>query len=287
MRDVASFFPSFPPILICRARRLALIAAEESPWRAPEAVLLECDDQLEQLAECVRARLRLEASHGSGNSAEVECALGQTATVLFGSAGAADDGVGAHLFRGESPNYYDPRNSFVTCALERRCGIPITLSLIFAEVCFRASGVATVGLNAPGHLLVAPAAAQYDLAVDCFAGGSMLRGGSLRSFVAHRAGLATHAEADALLKELRDQPMSPRFFPQSGSASFLGKLEVSNSCLPPEEERCSYYAARREWVARSLRNLLAIYWVSNDPVRLLGTAERLLLLVDTARERRT
>jgi regulator of sirC expression with transglutaminase-like and TPR domain len=37
-------------------------------------------------------------------------------------------------FRGNQEDYYDPRNSFLNEVLERRTGIPITLSVIYMEV---------------------------------------------------------------------------------------------------------------------------------------------------------
>ena len=37
-------------------------------------------------------------------------------------------------FSGDQENYYDPRNSYLNDVLERRRGIPITLSLVYMEV---------------------------------------------------------------------------------------------------------------------------------------------------------
>ena len=59
----------------------------------------------------------------------------------------------AYGFRGNTDNYYDPRNSFFNDVLDRRVGIPITLSTVYIEVArrldFRISGV-----GMPGHFLV-------------------------------------------------------------------------------------------------------------------------------------
>ena len=37
-------------------------------------------------------------------------------------------------FRGDRDNYYDPRNSFLYDVIDRRRGIPITVSLVYIEI---------------------------------------------------------------------------------------------------------------------------------------------------------
>lgn len=56
-------------------------------------------------------------------------------------------------FRGNVENYQDPKNSLLPDVLERRLGIPITLSLVFCEMA-RRSGVRARGVGFPGHFLV-------------------------------------------------------------------------------------------------------------------------------------
>jgi regulator of sirC expression with transglutaminase-like and TPR domain len=56
-------------------------------------------------------------------------------------------------FAGNARQYDDPRNSCLNQVLERRTGIPITLSVIYLEVARRA-GIAAAGVNFPGHFLV-------------------------------------------------------------------------------------------------------------------------------------
>jgi regulator of sirC expression with transglutaminase-like and TPR domain len=50
-------------------------------------------------------------------------------------------------------NYYDPRNSFLNEVLERRVGIPISLSILYIEV-GRRVGLHLRGVSFPGHFLV-------------------------------------------------------------------------------------------------------------------------------------
>ena len=56
-------------------------------------------------------------------------------------------------FKGNQAHYYDPRNSFLTDVLDRRVGIPITLSIVYMEVGRRA-GLETEGVGMPGHFIV-------------------------------------------------------------------------------------------------------------------------------------
>ena len=56
-------------------------------------------------------------------------------------------------FRGNTEEYYDPRNSYLNEVLDRRTGIPITLSTVYMEVARRA-GLEVEGVGLPGHFVV-------------------------------------------------------------------------------------------------------------------------------------
>jgi regulator of sirC expression with transglutaminase-like and TPR domain len=60
---------------------------------------------------------------------------------------------GEQGFTGNQKHYDDPRNSYLNCVLDRRTGIPITLSLVLLEVAWRI-GVPLRGVSFPGHFLV-------------------------------------------------------------------------------------------------------------------------------------
>ena len=55
--------------------------------------------------------------------------------------------------RGNPEDYYDPRNSFLNDVLDHRCGIPITLSILYMEVA-RRLGLIVQGIGLPGHFMV-------------------------------------------------------------------------------------------------------------------------------------
>lgn len=95
------------------------------------------------------------------------------------------DGVTAHLFdllgfTGDTTDYRNPRNSLLDVVLDRREGIPITLSVVLIEVARRV-GVELVGVGMPGHFL-ARAADDVDLFVDPFHQATLDRAGCEKLF---------------------------------------------------------------------------------------------------------
>jgi regulator of sirC expression with transglutaminase-like and TPR domain len=56
-------------------------------------------------------------------------------------------------FAGNNDSYADPRNSYLNEVLDRRVGIPISLSLVYTEI-GRRLGLPVVGVGFPGHFLV-------------------------------------------------------------------------------------------------------------------------------------
>jgi regulator of sirC expression with transglutaminase-like and TPR domain len=71
-------------------------------------------------------------------------------------------------FQGNSSDYYDPRNSYLHEVIDRRLGIPISLSVLYQELASSA-GVRLDGINFPGHFLLAHQAGAHDrLYIDVF-----------------------------------------------------------------------------------------------------------------------
>lgn len=75
-------------------------------------------------------------------------------------------------FVGDQVDYYDPRNSYLHEVLERRRGIPITLSVALIEVGRRA-GVPLAGVGTPAHFMTCTTTGTRRW-VDAFAGGRIL-----------------------------------------------------------------------------------------------------------------
>ena len=63
-------------------------------------------------------------------------------------------------FHGNERDYTDPRNSYLDCVLDRRLGIPITLSILMMEV-GRRRDVTLDGIGMPGHFLVGARDGRY------------------------------------------------------------------------------------------------------------------------------
>jgi regulator of sirC expression with transglutaminase-like and TPR domain len=76
-------------------------------------------------------------------------------------------------FAPNADDYYDPRNSFLNDVLERRVGIPITLSLLYMELGNRI-GLALRGVCFPGHFLVKSELPEGLVVLDPWAGGMSL-----------------------------------------------------------------------------------------------------------------
>ena len=88
------------------------------------------------------------------------------------------EGINEALFvqeglRGNSEDYYDPRNSYLNEVLDRKLGIPISLSLLYMEVSKRI-GFPIRGVGFPGHFLVKHVAGEKEIIVDPFNLGRIL-----------------------------------------------------------------------------------------------------------------
>ncbi len=99
-------------------------------------------------------------------------------------------------FRGNRDDYYDPRNSFLNEVLERKKGIPITLSVLYMEVARRV-GLELYGVGFPGHFLVKYLGDGEEIVIDPF----------------HEGAIKTDEELEALLSELyrSEVALNPQF----------------------------------------------------------------------------
>lgn len=125
-----------------------MIAAEEYPQLEAAPYL----QRLDFYAERVKDRL--------ANESAAPVLLSEISKVLFEE----------EAFKGNTESYYDPRNSYLNDVLDRRLGIPITLSIIYLEVGWRL-GLPLEGVNFPGHFLVRYQGEALRLLVDPFQGG--------------------------------------------------------------------------------------------------------------------
>ncbi|MFL5223735.1 MAG: SirB1 family protein [Microvirga sp.] len=151
-------------------------------------------------------------------------------------------------FRGNTDDYYDPRNSYLNEVMDRRIGIPITLAILYM-VLGRRVGLPLEGVSFPGHFLVRLRLRAGVLVLDPFAAG------------------APQSEADLRERLARVIP-----------AGVAGDVPVSELPLDQFLEAASHH----QILARVLRNLKAIYRDNDQPERLLAVLNRMLIVAPQA-----
>jgi regulator of sirC expression with transglutaminase-like and TPR domain len=122
--------------------------------------------------------------------------------------------LGDYLFReqgfhGNTDDYYDPRNSFLNDVLDRRIGIPITLSTVYMEV-GRRLNLRLHGVGMPGHFLVKYGGVDEEIVIDPFNGGAIL----------------SHADCQRLLDKIYQGKVAfePRFLATVGTRQILNRM---------------------------------------------------------------
>ena len=116
-------------------------------------------------------------------------------------------------FRGNAEDYYDPRNSYLNEVLDRKCGIPISLSIIYLAVGQRL-GLSLEGVSFPGHFLVKLATGSSMVVLDPFVRGQVVSEAELKLLLQTVHGgepplftadlLATASKIDILVRVLRN-----------------------------------------------------------------------------------
>jgi regulator of sirC expression with transglutaminase-like and TPR domain len=148
-------------------RRLIEMLAQPDPAidLAEAALLVACEEYPQLDIEAYRARLDELGREARRRAIGLTAAEGVRVVnrLLFVELG----------FSGNERDYYDPRNSFLNEVLDRRTGIPITLSTVFVEVARRA-GLPAFGVGLPGHFIVKVALPGEDWLLDPYSGGARL-----------------------------------------------------------------------------------------------------------------
>jgi len=120
-----------------------------------------------------------EAQAGLGVGGDPPAALRRLNLYLFEEQG----------FRGNTEEYYDPRNSFLNDVLDRRTGIPITLSVVYMEL-GRRLGLTIRGIGLPGHFIVEWKGDREQLFIDPFNRGVILDARDCQALAARATGRA-------------------------------------------------------------------------------------------------
>jgi regulator of sirC expression with transglutaminase-like and TPR domain len=150
-------------------------------------------------------------------------------------------------FRGNRDDYYDPRNSFLNEVLERRAGIPISLSVLAIEVARRLR-IPLEGVGFPGHFLVRVVGPRGVLLLDPFHGGTPVSNDEL---LGRLRNLADTSRGPQFAE------VPPRFLEPTGTSGILGRM---------------------------LRNLLRIYLERRELERALAAVDLLLVITPRSAE---
>lgn len=89
-----------------------------------------------------------------------------------------------HRFEGDRESYDDPRNADLIEVMERRLGLPVSLSILYVGVA-RRIGWEAQALNTPGHVLVRLGPEPSAVLIDPFNGGAVVGRNELPNLVSH------------------------------------------------------------------------------------------------------
>ena len=163
-------------------RAALLIAAEEYP----ELEIKKYLEHLDAFAEQARSQL--------DPAATPLTQIAALRDLLFGELG----------FRGNSENYFDARNSFLNDVIDRRMGLPITLSVILIEV-GRRIGLKLLGVGMPGHFIVKYEDGETQILIDPFNGGQLISPERCRELIEQMYGSALQFDPSFLNAVSRKQ----------------------------------------------------------------------------------
>jgi regulator of sirC expression with transglutaminase-like and TPR domain len=142
-------------------------------------------------------------------------------------------------FRGNAEDYYDPRNSFLNDVLDRRRGIPITLSVLYIDVA-AAAGVTVRGVGLPGHFVARLERHGAARLLDPFNGGAGLTEPDCQALVARVQG--------------RSHPLDPAWLRPVGTREIVARMLGNLKAI---------YTSRGDW-PRALRAVEALVALRPD-----------------------
>jgi regulator of sirC expression with transglutaminase-like and TPR domain len=236
------------------AEAALLMACEEYPQLEISPYL----DRLDQIADAVKPHLAEGAS-----AMDTATAINEVLFVQF-------------EFKGNSEDYYDPRNSFFNDVLDRRLGIPITLSALYIEVARRLRFPIS-GVGFPGHFIVKYTDAYDEFFLDPFDGGAILTVDDCRERFASAFG-ETAEFSDRYLARVSHRQMLSRMLQNLKkiyleSQSFDKGLSIVDMMLMVEPDDISQYRDRGllrvqlkqfEKAARDLQHYIKLAADSDD-----------------------
>ena len=214
--------------------------------------------QLDQMAEELQSQI--------GEEADTSEQISHLNRYLFEAQG----------FAGSSQeNYYDARNSYLNHVLERKIGIPITLSVVYIEIGKRI-GLPLVGVGFPGHFIVKHR--YLETVIDPFEKGQILSDEDL---------------SERLTQIFRESvPMHPHFLQTVTNKEILARMlrNLRQIYFRQEEyEKAARAAERITWLApqsaQDYRDLGYLYYQVNAYAKSLDSFNTYLRLSDDPPDR--
>jgi len=148
--------PEFQSLLAgAESPSLLRIALEIARDAYPELDIGTYQGKVDALAERIRTRC--------GQLSKPRKILGQINWALFVE----------EKFEGNRENYFDPRNSYLNEVIDRKTGIPISLSVLYWSLAERL-GLPLEGVNLPAHFMLRLADRGQHLFIDPFHSGELL-----------------------------------------------------------------------------------------------------------------
>ena len=201
------------------------------------------------VAACAHPRLDVDAACG-----RLDALAGACPSPTF-------DGLRRFLFEtegfaGNVDDYGDPENSYLDTVINRRRGIPITLSVLMMEV-GRRIGVPVHGVGMPGHFLTMDAE-RDGVWCDPFHGGMRYDVEGCRALfkTVHGSGtgfsraLLQPTPPDRILVRMLTNLEQSRLASDPAAVTWMCRLHLALPDLPPEEQerlQLAWRAARVRW----------------------------------------
>ncbi|MDX3910237.1 MAG: transglutaminase-like domain-containing protein [Sphingobium sp.] len=178
-------------------------------------------------------------------------------------------------FSGDAETYDAPLNADMIRVLDRRRGLPISLSILYVAAA-RRIGWTAQALNTPGHVLVSVGASPATL-IDPFSNGKVVTHQQLLVLLAHALGptsgvqphhVAPMSNRAVLVRLLLNQASRAE---QEGDTARATTLYQRMTRVAPENGHGWWELARLQLVARDVdgarRSLSAMLEITRDPER--------------------
>jgi regulator of sirC expression with transglutaminase-like and TPR domain len=195
-------------------------------------------------------------------------------------------------FAGAVDDYDSVENSYLHRVIARRRGIPITLSLLYAEI-GRAAGLQLRGVSFPGRFLVSLRVGTASLFIDVFGGGATLSAGELRARLRKAMPQSPEAALAPFLNAADDREIIARMLRNlkrlhCGARQWPAALEVMNRLVTvlPEDaterrDRALVYE-QLECPRAAVSDLVAYLSMSASPPDAADARDRLARLQQAA-----